>query len=193
MLHFGMTGRLEWFTRAQRERHDRLVLRFAGGELHFEDMRKLGGIWLLRDIGELAQATGPLGPDAWQIDHNRFTELLANRHGGVKAALMDQSVLAGLGNLTVDAALWRARIHPRRTLGQLRARERRTLFRAMRSVLRDSIPHGLVPLRDDLLTTLRRRGAKCPRCHFEMERTIVAGRTTWLCPRCQRAGKPRRA
>jgi formamidopyrimidine-DNA glycosylase len=111
---------------------------------------------------------------------------VAGSRGGAKAMLMDQSFVAGLGNLTVDATLWRARILPRRMLGGLSARERRALFDCMKSVLRDSLPRGLVPPRDDLLTTLRRRGARCPRCRGEMERATIAGRTTWFCPRCQR-------
>ncbi len=186
VLHFGLTGGLEWLERKEGHRHDRLILQFRGGELHFRDMRKLGGIWLAEDEAELSDVLGPLGPDALAVGRGEFERRLASRRGGLKAALMDQTFLAGLGNLTVDATLWRAKLHPRRPVPSLTERERAALFREMKEVLRLSIPHGFVPPRDVLLVTRRRPKGTCPRCRTELERSTVAGRTTWHCPHCQR-------
>lgn len=186
VLHFGMTGELLWTPDRKGHRHDRMILQFADGNLHLRDTRKLGGVWLLHDERALERATGPLGPDAWHVTRNAFCQRLAGKRGGAKATLMDQSVVAGLGNLLVDATLWRARIHPRRSVATLSARERAVLFDAMKSVLRDSLPRGRVPPRGDTLTPLRHEGGRCPKCRTELYRATVAGRTTWFCPRCQR-------
>lgn len=186
VLHFGMTGGLEWLEREEGHRHDRLILRFPGGELHFRDVRKLGGIWLARNEGELFEVLGPLGPDALAVDRDEFERRLASRRGCLKSALMDQTFLAGLGNLTVDATLWRARLHPRRLVSSLTEGERAALFREMKEVLHRSIPHGFVPPSDVLLVTRRHPGGTCPRCGTRLLRSTVAGRTTWHCPRCQR-------
>jgi formamidopyrimidine-DNA glycosylase len=186
VLHFGMTGELVWTTERKGHRHDRMILQFADGNLHFRDTRKLGGVWLLRDERDVPRATGPLGPDAWQIDRDAFVERLAARRGSAKATLMDQSVIAGLGNLTVDATLWRARVHPRRHVATLSPRERSALFEAMKTVLRDSVPRGYVPPRADMLTPLRHEGSRCPRCRRPLGHDTIAGRTTWFCTHCQR-------
>lgn len=186
VLHFGMTGELLWTTDRKGHRHDRMILQFTDGNLHLRDMRKLGGVWLLRNERLLERATGPLGPDAWRVKRDAFARKLEGTRGGAKATLMDQPFLAGLGNLTVDATLWRARVHPRRPVGTLSSRERRALFDAMKGVLRECVPRGRIPPRDDMLTSLRHEGARCPRCHHEMQHARIAGRTTWLCAHCQR-------
>lgn len=185
VLHFGMTGELVWTADRKGHRHDRMILQFPDGNLHLRDMRKFGGVWLLPDERLLERATGPLGPDAWRVGRRTFVERLAGRRGGAKATLMDQSFVAGLGNLTVDATLWHARIHPRRLIRTLSGNEQMTLFEAMKVVLRESLPRGCVPPRDDLLTPLRHEGARCPRCHLGLQHATVAGRTTWFCARCQ--------
>jgi formamidopyrimidine-DNA glycosylase len=186
VLHFGMTGELVWARDRKGHRHDRMILQFQDGLLHLRDMRKFGGVWLLRNERMLERATGPLGPDAWLVKRDAFLERLARKRGATKAALMDQSFLAGLGNLTVDATLWRARIDPRRLMKSLSSREAATLFAAMKSVLRDSLPRGRVPPRGDMLTPLRHQGARCPRCRHELQHATIAGRTTWFCRHCQR-------
>ena len=124
-----MTGDLVWSGQEpERHRHDRLVLELNGGEeLRYRNMRKLGGVWLAHDADEVGRVLGPLGPDALDLTRRRFLELLARRRGGVKAALMDQTLLAGVGNLIADEALWQARIHPRRRVETLSDDERERL------------------------------------------------------------------
>jgi len=189
LLHFGMTGDLVWSgDEPERHRHDRLALELDGGEeLRYRNMRKLGGVWLAHDADEVHRILGPLGPDALDLTRRRFLELLARRRGGVKAALMDQSLLAGVGNLIADEALWQARIHPKRRVETLTEDERSRLHAAIRTVIRESIRHGgHIPHKRSWLVSARGRpGATCPRCGTLLSRTEVGGRTTYFCPSCQ--------
>ena len=184
VLHFGMTGGLVWSREAHR--HDRLVLELEDGELRYRNMRRFGGIWLAKDERELEGIEGRLGPDWLDVSHADFDELMARRRGSIKAALMDQTLAAGLGNLTADEALWHARIDPRRPVSSLDAHERGTLYRKIQKVLGDSLPYGFVPGKRTWLTGARdRRDAECPRCGSKLERVKIGGRTTVFCPREQ--------
>jgi formamidopyrimidine-DNA glycosylase len=186
LMHFGMTGRLDWEPRGTDGNvHDRIVFVCRGGELRYRDMRKFGGVWISRQGRE--RVTGSLGPDATEVGLERFRELLASRRGGVKAALMDQRLIAGLGNLMVDEIAWRARVHPRTAVGRLPRRRVERLWRAMDEVVRESLPGARVPTAEGWLTGVRgRRDARCPRCGARLRRATVAGRTTVWCGRCQR-------
>ena len=189
-LHFGMTGRLVWSGRpwGERHRHDRLILIFDDGELRYRNMRMLGGAWLARDDRELARIVGSLGPDAAELEREGFERLLERRRGGIKAALMNQRLIAGIGNELSDEILWRARIHPSREVARLRRRQRGSLHRAMRAVLESSMRRGRIPRERGWLEEQRgRRDARCPRCGARLRRSKVAGRTSYWCPRCQRA------
>ncbi|MDP8978071.1 MAG: Fpg/Nei family DNA glycosylase, partial [Actinomycetota bacterium] len=141
VLHFGMTGRLGWSSDGSgRDRHDRLVLVLDAGELRVNSMRKLGGAWLARRERDLADITGPLGPDALSVTRDQLAARLAGRRGGVKSALMDQAVVAGPGNLVADETLWRARVHPRRPAASLSADELAAVHRSLREVLEGAVP-----------------------------------------------------
>lgn len=187
LMHFGMTGLLQWAERgAERHPHDRVVLVCRGGELRYRNMRKFGAVWISRDGRE--RVTGPLGPDATEVGLEPFRELLARRRGTLKAALMDQRLIAGLGNLMVDEIAWRARVDPRTPVPRLSRRRVERLWRAMDGVIRESLPTGRVPPVEGWLTGARdqRREARCPRCGSRLRRATVAGRTTVWCGRCQR-------
>jgi formamidopyrimidine-DNA glycosylase len=186
LMHFGMTGRLDWADRrSERHRHDRVVFVCRGGELRYRNMRKFGGVWVWR--GGRDRVTGPLGPDATEVDRQSFRELVGARRGTVKHTLMDQTLIAGLGNLMVDETAWRARIDPRRKIGELSRRRVDRLWEAMDEVVRESLPTGRVPPADGWLTGARdARGGRCPRCGARLRRATVAGRTTVWCPREQR-------
>src|ERR671936_291354 len=146
-------------------------------------MRKFGGIWLAKEPRELDEIVGRLGPDWLNVSREQLDDLLARRRASIKAALMDQKLAAGLGNLTADEALWQARIDPRRPVGSLDARERAALYRKIQKVLRDSIPYGLVPGKRTWLTGARdRRPGTCPRCGASIQRVTIGGRTTAFCP-----------
>jgi formamidopyrimidine-DNA glycosylase len=189
LMHFGMTGDLGWGRDAGgRHRHDRVVFVTDGGELRYRNMRKFGGLWLAHDRDEAASTMGGLGPDALTLDRRGFRKLLARRRGRIKAALMDQRLLAGVGNLVADEALWRARIHPARRIEDLSSQDRDRLYSGVHRVLHDwverfgDLPPGW------LIHVRGRPDARCPRCGTPLGRTVVGGRTTYFCPRCQPEG-----
>jgi formamidopyrimidine-DNA glycosylase len=186
LMHFGMTGLLEWAPRGwDRHIHDRVVFVYRDAELRYRNMRKFGGIWLASDPRAV---TGALGPDAQTLRREQFHELLTGRRGGIKAALMDQRLVAGLGNLLSDEILWRARVNPRAAISDLRPKRRDAIYDALRETLRGSVRAGRVPHGPNWLTAVRdQRDASCPRCGAKLRKGTVAGRSACWCPRCQRA------
>jgi formamidopyrimidine-DNA glycosylase len=187
LLHFGMTGTFVWCCEEPAHAHDRLTLEFDNGQLRYRNMRKFGGIWLTRGREELEAIRGRLGPDWLSVSRWTFDSLLEGRRASIKATLMNQSVAAGLGNLTADEALWQARIDPARPAASLDPNERGALYRRIQKVLRDSVPYGLVPAKRTWLTGARdRRDGTCPRCGGALGRRKLAGRTTVFCEREQR-------
>lgn len=188
LLHFGMTGDLTWAPSADgRHRHDRLVLELDQGEIRYRNMRKLGGVWLARGEEEVRALTGGLGPDALAVDRKAFLELLAGRRGKIKAALMDQALIAGVGNLVADEVLWHARVHPARRIEELSPAERERIHGELRRVLIRWV-EGYGSLPRGWLIEVRGSG-DCPRCGTPLSRTVVAGRTTYFCPGCQPEGE----
>jgi len=157
---------------------DRFTLRFAdGGRLALRDKRRLGRVRLDPDLSAL-------GPDAAEIGRDAFRRAVGSGTAPVKARIMDQSVLAGVGNLLADETLWRARLHPMRPAGELDDEELDRLRRELRAATRSAIRHGGVHTGE--VIPRRRRGGACPRCGAELERATVGGRTTWWCPVEQR-------
>lgn len=195
-LHFGMTGRLAYFERlAEDPAHDRLRLDFADGHhLAYVDMRMLGEIGLAADADAFIAEIG-LGPDALDpsLDEAVFVALLAGRRGAAKAALMDQSLLAGIGNVYSDEILFQARLHPKIRVQDLDASRVSELFRVMKRVLQTAIDRGAGSeeladrLPADYLLPRRKEGAECPRCGAAIAAMKAAGRTAYFCPACQPA------
>jgi formamidopyrimidine-DNA glycosylase len=188
LIHFGMTGLLRWTAAGgELHAHDRIVFELDGGELRYRDMRRFGGVWLARSGVPVEDVTGPLGPDAMAVDPEQLGELLSRRGGGIKAALMDQRLIAGIGNLLSDEVLWRARIHPSRRANGLSRRLLDSLSRELHYVIATSNRRARIPAEPGWLTGVRdKRGARCPRCGTRLRRSTVAGRTACWCPRDQR-------
>jgi formamidopyrimidine-DNA glycosylase len=186
LIHFGMTGDLSWAPDASgRHRHDRVILILDSGELRYRNMRKLGGAWLAATPGQVEDLLGHLGPDALDLGRREFLDLLRGRRGRIKTALMDQSFIAGIGNLLADETLWRARIHPSRPIEELSDDERRTLFRELRAVVRTSVDRYPAGSHLRWNSARGRPAARCPRCGTALTRSVVGGRTTYFCPACQ--------
>jgi formamidopyrimidine-DNA glycosylase len=147
LLHFGMTGTFVWCADGSRHPHDRMALEFDDGQLRYRNMRKFGGIWLARSPQELDAIRGRLGPDWQSVTLADFEGVLDGRRASIKAMLLDQSVAAGLGNLTADEALWQARLDPvvlarrRRAPEAVPARSRRCCgTRSLTALYRGSEP-----------------------------------------------------
>lgn len=187
LLHFGMTGSLRWADNEDdRHPHDRVVFVFSTGELRYQDLRKLQGLRLLRDEDDTKRMLAELGPDAMDVSRDELRDLLSSRRGRIKSALMDQSVIAGLGNLLADEILWRARIHPRRPCAQLTSGDFARLHARMRTVLRQSVEAGRVPPHKTWLTGRRdEESGSCPRCGTALSHSRVGGRGTTWCSHCQ--------
>lgn len=176
-LHLGMAGRIAIDEDPAPNHWDRFTLELAdGGRLALRDKRRLSR-------ARLEPSLSRLGPDAGEIDREDFRALVGRGEAPVKARIMDQSVLAGVGNLLADETLWRARLSPRRPAGELDADELDALRRALRAAIRDAIRHGGV--HTGQIIGERHAGGHCPRCGASLRRAKVAGRTTWWCPREQ--------
>jgi formamidopyrimidine-DNA glycosylase len=188
-LHLGMSGRVLIDDEAagdplvyasNRDVPDwrRFGLRFAdGGSLYLRDPRRLGAV-------ELDPDEDRLGPDATTLTRGQLAAILTRSRAPVKAVLMDQSRVAGLGNLLTDEALWRAGIDPARLASSLDADEIATLHRAIRSTLRVLGRRGGSHTGDHM--PARFPGGLCPRDGTPLERRTVGGRTTYSCPLHQR-------
>ncbi|MEU0074915.1 DNA-formamidopyrimidine glycosylase family protein [Streptomyces sp. NPDC006332] len=188
VLHFGMTGQLVCARPDDAyEAHDRVLFTVGGDrQLRFRDQRKLQGLWLADDDRDAARLLDRQGPDAMAVDRAEFESALSARRGSVKTVLIDQSVLAGLGNLLADEILWRAGLRPTTRASDLTEADRRRLYTQMRRTLRSAVSVGRVPPRDSWLTGHRDRpDPTCPRCGTPLRRSRTAGRGTVWCPRCQ--------
>jgi formamidopyrimidine-DNA glycosylase len=195
-VHLGMSGRIHVSPPAGEEREDdeggdyvrsgaagtgrvmkpewdRFTLSFEdGGSLRLFDKRRLGRIRLDPDIAAL-------GPDAADIRAGRLAEILGRSHVPVKARLLDQHALAGVGNLLADEALWQAAIGPARPADELDRDEVTRLARAVRTAIRRAIKRGGVHTGE--IIRHRKAGEQCPRCGAPMRRATIGGRTTWFC------------
>ncbi|MFF4117144.1 Fpg/Nei family DNA glycosylase [Streptomyces sp. NPDC001714] len=186
--HFGMTGKLIPASADEPlDRHDRVVLTLDGErQLRYRDQRKLQGVRLADGPEAVERILAGLGPDALDLDREDFLALLAGRRGTVKGLLMDQSAVAGLGNLLCDEILWRARVAPTRPARDLDEAEARQVFTAMRRVLATSCRAARVPPRPGWLTGHRDdTEPACPRCGTPLRSRRVSGRRTVWCPACQ--------
>jgi formamidopyrimidine-DNA glycosylase len=187
LVHSGMTGRPYYAAAgADEQGQERMVITLDRGELRYADQRKLRGIWLAEDADAVGDVTGAQGPDALGLDLRGFRELMQGRRGRLKATLMDQAVIAGLGNLLTDEICWQARLHPARPVPRLSGDEVALLHRVMQRVLRTSVRHGRVPPLRRWLTAVRDDPEPCcPRCGTPLTRGRAGGRTSLSCPHCQ--------
>ncbi|CAN5551830.1 formamidopyrimidine-DNA glycosylase [soil metagenome] len=189
-LRFGMTGRLIlegeapiehlWYGSGRdNPEWDRFTVHFDDDtRLRLSDPRRLGGVQLDPDLSAL-------GPDAWTLTLGQLTAALAGSTAPLKARLLDQHRIAGLGNLLVDESLWRARIDPTRESGSLTPVERRRLHRRIVSTVEDLFARGGSHTGD--LQIERHRNGHCPRCGTPLARQTVGGRTTFRCEACARS------
>lgn len=185
LIHSGMTGHPYYAANgAEAEKYERLVVSLDRGELRYADLRKLRGVWLTD--GDIAEVPGPQGPDALGLGLREFRDVLSGRRGRLKPTLMDQSVVAGLGNLLTDEICWRAKLNPSRLVADVDAGELNRLHAAMTGVLRTAVRHGRVPGLPRWLTGVRDEpDPSCPRCGTRLAHRRIGGRTSLWCPRCQ--------
>ena len=205
IIHLGMTGQLTVIPSSESvaaHTHGFFVLD-DGRELRYTDIRRFGRMLLVPET-DLAKFTGQLGQEPLEISAEDFCRRVGSRRARVKALLLDQRVLRGIGNIYADESLFRAHLHPARIAENLSKTQLLTLHKAVRQVLDEAIlsrgssisnyvdsdgNRGNFQLRHRVY---QRDGMPCFRCKAKIRRVIVAGRSSHFCPRCQPAPRCRR-
>jgi formamidopyrimidine-DNA glycosylase len=204
IVHLRMTGRLQVGEPAfLPDKHTHVLLDLDDGRrLYYQDSRKFGRLWLVPDPAPVLRRLGP-EPFGQELTLEHLAGRLAGRTATIKALLLDQSILAGVGNIYADEALFHARIHPARPAGSLSSGEITALIGAVAQVLAEGVAHGGSSLGDSGLTNyvrpggeqggyqgdhkvFHRTGKPCYLCGTPVERIVLAQRSTHFCPNCQR-------
>ncbi len=210
VFHLKMTGQFLFAAEGTpRDKHIRLVIRFEDGrnELRFRDVRKFGFLLCLE--GEPERACGELaclGPEPLEVGLPEFRAILEARRGRIKSLLLDQTRIAGIGNIYADETLFAARIHPETPASSLRAEAVEELYLAMRKILASAVEAGGSTLTDagyhdadgnagDFQFSHQvydRKGEPCLVCGTLIQVKRVGGRSSHFCPRCQRRPRSRK-
>jgi formamidopyrimidine-DNA glycosylase len=195
-----MTGNLAPALAAQPyEKHTHIWMTLDDGrELRYTDPRRFGRVAYIAETA-LASALLTFGADPLEVTTKDFADRIRSRNSRIKALLLDQSVLRGVGNIYADESLWRAKIHPARLGAQLTAQQAETLRKSLQEILHKAIRMRGSSISDFLDAegqpgeyqrhhrAYGREGKRCYRCKTPIRRTIVAGRSSFFCPNCQRA------
>jgi formamidopyrimidine-DNA glycosylase len=202
LVHLGMTGRLRVHRPGDdRAAHTHVVFRLADGrELRYSDPRRFGQVDLVRRGAEREHpslAVLGLDPLTEKLDGAYLFKRAQGRSASLKAFLMDQGVVAGVGNIYASEALWRAKLRPTSTLDRLTKPRADALARGVRDSLRHALAKGGTSLKDfvdadgaegsnaEYLLAYGREGEPCKRCKTAIQRTVLQGRATYCCPACQ--------
>jgi formamidopyrimidine-DNA glycosylase len=193
MVHLGMTGRL--LLGGPAGKHTHAVLTFEGGTLLFDDSRQFGCIEYSEEFpGRVAR----LGPEPLEIEFGEFAEAMKGRKTSIKALLLNQRFVRGIGNIYADEALFRAGIHPEARAARIRNERARKLYEAIHAVLTEAIAAGGSSISDYVDAEGRkgffqishrvyqRTGEGCVVCGAPIQRVLVAQRSSHFCPRCQK-------
>lgn len=194
LFHLRMSGSLDVLgAHLPRATHDRLIVSLDNGkELRFHDPRKFGRAYLVSDHREV---TGDLGPEPLgsELSSAEFSRRIVAHRGALKPLLLNQRVIAGLGNIYVDEALWRARLHPTTPAAAVPVKRLCGLFLSIQEVLTEAIKHQGTDFGDGVVVyggyrpqVYGRAGEPCARCGALIVRMVVGQRGTHFCPRCQR-------
>jgi formamidopyrimidine-DNA glycosylase len=176
-LHLGMAGSIALDEPGDNPRWDRFTVEFEdGSRFALRDRRRLGRAVLNPDFGHV-------GPDAADVSRADFRRRVGAGRSPVKARLLNQDVISGIGNLLADETLWRARIAPQRSVSELSTEDLDRLRREIRAAVRSAIRKG--GAHTGRFIAARERGGTCPRDGTPLERGVVGGRTTYWCPVCQ--------
>ena len=196
MLHLRMTGQVFVVDRYRPDRHVHLSFDFDGLPVHYRDIRKFGR-WTVVGADWRQRELAHVGPDMLAVRFPQWYEAVRRRRAPLKAVLLDQGVAAGLGNIYVDEALFRAGVHPLTAPADLDRAALQAVLRAARGVLRLAIAHGGTTFLNFTdfhgqpgnfrrkLRVYGRTGEACRRCGGEIERLVVGGRSTHFCAVCQ--------
>lgn len=202
-IHLRMTGQLVVRDAASTENHVHFTATLDDGAfLVYRDIRRFGRFYYGATVDlDSFSPSGAMGPEPLELSEQRFSQLLRSQRRMLKALLLDQSFLAGLGNIYVDEALFAARLHPRTPSSTVSDRKARELGRAITAVLQAAIRAGGTTISDYVqadgstggfkvsLEVYGRTGSPCPRCARPITHITAAGRSTHICGQCQRPRK----
>jgi len=200
VMHMGMSGRI--FQQSKEDsaegRHIHLVLHFDNGfRLVYQDARRFGGVWLVNNVDSLFKKLGVEPLDS-TFNTAYLEEVLKNRKGSIKNLLLDQRIIAGIGNIYADEALYEAGIHPVRPARTLKRKEIARLVKALKKVLQMGIEQRGTTFRDfrdgynksgnfqEYLKVYGRHQQPCKKCGSALQRTRIGGRSSHFCPHCQK-------
>jgi formamidopyrimidine-DNA glycosylase len=199
VIHLKMTGSL-WLKPP--DRFVRAVIHLNGGvKLYFRDPRKFGMMWLVENNNVISDKLGPEPLEA-KFTAATLAKILDRRTAPIKALLCDQNLIAGIGNMYADEALFLAKIHPMRAGGSLSREEVKRLYNAIRQALAAAIgakgasvntyfrPDGQIGTAHFQFKVAHRRGEDCPVCGTPLKRITVRNRGTYFCPKCQTISEP---
>jgi formamidopyrimidine-DNA glycosylase len=195
LIHLRMSGDLQLFPAGTKPRkHDHVIWRLEGGwDLRYHDPRRFGRLWVVDDPSEVLGSLGP-EPLAEDFTAGRLRKMLEAKRRQLKPLLLDQTFIAGIGNIYADESLFRARLHPLRRSNKLRGEEIARLRRGIRSALRTGIARNGASIDwayrggefQNSFRVYGREGEPCVRCGAKIRRIIVGQRSTYYCPVCQR-------
>ena len=205
IIHLGMTGQLTVRSASDPVKtHTHCFFALDDGmELRYTDIRRFGRMLLVPESG-MAEFLGHLGKEPLQIGAEEFCKDFSSRRARIKAVLLDQRVLRGVGNIYADESLFRARLHPARIAASLTKKQLLALHRAVREILEAAIRFRGSSISDyvdakgkrgnfqERHRVYQRKGKPCFRCREKIRRVIVAGRSSHFCPRCQPAPRSRK-
>lgn len=186
MVHFGMTGRFEYRNDENIPKYSKVVLRFSGSLLSYICIRKLGKVSILEDKDKFVKDK-KLGPDALSLEWESVKQLVNEKRGKIKGALMDQKFIAGIGNIYADEILFHSKINPQRKVQDLQEEELKKIFNSMGYVLNTAIKREAHPdkVPGSWLLPRRKKEAHCPKCKGKIKKITLSGRSTYYCPSCQ--------
>lgn len=183
LLHFGMTGDLKYYQdKEEAPKHERFVILFADGyRLGFDCPRKFARIETIENLEEYITKT-KLGEDALKISEKEFLELMAKRKTSIKGFLLNQKLLAGVGNLYADEILYQTKIHPASQVLALKPKQRKAIYASMNSILQKAVDHTAhyKEYPDDWFFQWRVEGQKAPNGKSVVSIEKIAGRTTYF-------------
>jgi len=188
VMHFGMTGDLQYYNSKFAEpKFSKVIFYFRNNfNLAYKSSRMFGRLDIVDSIEDYIKKKR-LGPDAFKMSFEEFTGALKRRTAIIKNALLNQSFIAGIGNIYSDEILYRTKLHPKKKLDRLNENQVEELFTNIKDVLKYGIKKkgDLSTYPDDFLIPHRKKEELCPICSNEIERYDISGRRGWFCPTCQ--------
>lgn len=188
VMHFGMSGDLEYYDFSEEEPpYSKVLFIFANGNaLSYISIRMFGWIDITDDMDAYIKKIG-LGPDAYKMNFDDFQKALEGRSAYLKSLLLNQDVLAGIGNIYSDEILFQAGLHPKRKANTLDDKEIKLLFNKIKEILEFGIKMkgDLSSYPDEYLISHRRDDQICPACGSEIQRISISSRHGYFCPKCQ--------